>query len=304
LYLEKETYCFVSYQRPIELNSKINQVNTILIKKYGFDITSVMLTNQVTLDELPIKLQCLRKKLKVLFLRMRGSMLLDCEMIQHKNIGTLPDTTALKQALQQSNFALYEKAYTTIFETLNGQENYEHFKTVAFTLALLVQTYQGKQLDLFYPGGSVAWFNEVLACEEYSQLNELFLIVGGILMDKAKLCSKEVQQELVERMKEYITDTMQDKNLTTAMVAEKFNLPINFVRVQFKHYTGTTIYKTISSTRLDSSLKLLEETDLALNEIRKRVGFCNFTHFYSYFKKEKGMSPLLYRSLYRKASNQ
>lgn len=304
IHLEKSTYCFVTYQKPIELNAKIIDANALLIKKFGFDITSVMLTNQVTLDELPINLQKLRKKLKVLNLRMRGSMLLDCEMTQYEMIGNLPDTTLLKQALQNCDYPQYEKAYETILETLYLQDSYEHFKAMVFTMALLVQKYLSTQLDLLYFGGSVAWFNEVLACEEYSQLNELFLIVGRIVQDKTRFAPKDFQKETVKNIQGFINETLHDKNLTTAMVAEWFNLPVNYVRAQYKQHTGTTIYKTISSARLDTVIRLLEETELGLNTIRKKAGFVNFSYFYAYFKNEKGMSPQQYRSLYKKAKNQ
>ena len=304
LHLEKSTYCFVSYQKPIELNAKIIEANVLLIKKFGFDITSVMLTNQVTLDELPRKLQQLRRKLKVLNLRMRGSMLLDCEMTQYDMIGVAPDTSLLKQALQTCDYPLYEKAYEAILETLYLQDSYEHFKSTVFTMALLVQRQLATQLDLLYAGGSVAWFNEVLACEEYSQLNELFLVVGRIIQDKTKYAPKDFQKDTVKNIQDFINETMHDKKLTTAMVAEHFNLPVNFVRAQYKQHTGTTIYKTISSSRLDTVVRLLQETDLGLNTIRKKAGFVSFSYFYTYFKQEKGMSPLQYRSLCKKAKNQ
>jgi AraC-like DNA-binding protein len=296
LYLEHNTYCYLSYQKPMELNAKILEANTLLGRKFGFDITSVMVTNQITLDELPAKLQCLRKKLKVLFLSMRGSILLDCEITNGKTNIQIPDTATLLTSLQTSDYCLYDNAIDEIFEVLYRQKSYEHFKAMACNLGLLVQMNLAKKLDLFYPGGAAGWYSEVLSCEEYTKLHDQFLVIGSILKQSEQLCSKD----LAASMKEYVHATMHEKELNTAMVAEKFNLPVNFVRYHYRKHTGTSIFKTVSSSRLDTVLHLLEETDLGLNEIRKKAGFGNFAYFYAYFKREKGLSPLQYRLLCKK----
>jgi AraC-like DNA-binding protein len=300
LYLEHNTYCYLSYQKPMELNAKIIEANTLLGKKFGFDITSVMVTNQVTLDELPAKLQCLRKKLKVLYLSMRGSMVHDCEVTYGETNLQMPETATLLLSLQTIDFILYDKAIDEIFDTLYRQKSYEQFKAVSCNLGLLVQTHLAKKLDLFYPGGAAGWYSEVLSCEEYSKLHDQFLVIASILRQSKQLCSKD----LAASMKEYVQATMHEKDLNTAMVAEKFNLPVNFVRYHYRKHTGTSIFKTVSSSRLDTVLQLLEETDLGLNDIRKKAGFANFSYFYAYFKREKGLSPLQYRLLCKKNTYQ
>jgi YesN/AraC family two-component response regulator len=258
-----------------------------------------MVTNQVTLDELPAKLQCLRKKLKVLYLSMRGSMVHDCEITYGETNPQMPDTTALLLALQTYDAILYDNAIDDIFDSLYRQKSYEQFKAVACSLGLLVQTHLAKKLDLFYSGGAAGWYSEVLSCEEYAKLHDQFVVVSSILRQSKQHFSKE----LAASMKEYVHATMHEKEMNTAMVAEKFNLPVNFVRYHYRKHTGTSIFKTVSSSRLDAVLHLLEETDLGLNEIRKKAGFANFAYFYAYFKREKGLTPLQYRLLCKKNNN-
>lgn len=300
LYLENNTYCFISYQKPEAINEKIQQANTLVTQQFRYDITSLMSSKQYPLEELPAKLHCLRKKMRVLYLYRRGSIHFDCDLVQGDSTIEMADTTNFIQALRKNDVSLYEKATEEIFENLYKQTSFEYFLALSLNLGLLVQHYFTAPIDLFYPGGSIAWYNEVLSCEEFSQLRAIFSVIGEIMKESNSLSPKDYQKELVIQMKSYIMDNIHDKNLNAALVADQFNLSVNYVRVQYKQYEGMSINETIASCRLEKAVRLLEETELNVNDIREKVGFGNYSYFCTYFKNIKGLSPMQYRTLHRK----
>ena len=52
----------------------------------------------------------------------------------------------------------------------------------------------------------------------------------------------------------------------------------------------------INKKRIYTSLKLLKNTDLSIEEIGDLIGLNNTSYFYTLFKKEIGTSPKQYRN--------
>lgn len=303
LYLENHTYCYLSYQSPAGLKEKITQANALVKDNYGFDMTSIVLAKQYPLEELPAKIQQVRKDLRVLYLYQRGSIVSNGDILQPATDIPMADTNSFVQALKTSDVALYEKEVAKIFEILSKKTSYEYFLALSLNLGLLIQQFYGAQLDLLYPGGSVAWYTKVLSCEEYSQLHATFASLTAVMEASLSHATHDQQKELVTQMKKFIEENLQDKCLNAALVADQFCLSVNYARVKFKQNEGVSLNEAISSRRLARALVLLEESDLAINEIRDQVGFGNYSYFCTYFKNMKGMSPATYRTFHRKNKN-
>lgn len=63
----------------------------------------------------------------------------------------------------------------------------------------------------------------------------------------------------------------------------------------FRESYSVTPYRYYLNLRLDLARSLLERTVLSIQEISDRLGFVDYHHFSSFFKKECGMSPTSYR---------
>lgn len=303
LYLENRTYCYISYQTPTELKHAFVQANVLVKETYGFDLTSIVSAKQYPLEELPSKIQQVRKNLRVLYLHQRGSVVFHNTVEQTTIEATMIDTSLFIQALKNSDVTLYTKEVAKIFALLKKQSSYEYFLALSLNLGLLVQQYYSTQLDLLYPGGSVAWYTKVLDCEEYSHLHKTFATIEGIMAEYLSHAEHDQQKELISLMNSFIKENLSDKCLNAAMVADQFCLSVNYARVKFKQSEGISINDTISSQRLEKAIGLLEKTDLTINEIREQVGFGNYSYFCTYFKNMKGMSPAKYRTFHRKNNN-
>ena len=66
-----------------------------------------------------------------------------------------------------------------------------------------------------------------------------------------------------------------------------------------REHTGYSIHKLIIKKRVDAGIKLLISTDLTLEEIAERCGFCSSAHFSRRCKETTGKNP----TYYKKSSN-
>lgn len=85
------------------------------------------------------------------------------------------------------------------------------------------------------------------------------------------------------------------QRLTLADMAQKtFLNPVYFLRL-FKRCFKTTPNRYITLKRLQEACKLLMKTDMSIQEISERTGFCNQFYFSKVFKSHFRKTPLDYR---------
>lgn len=77
---------------------------------------------------------------------------------------------------------------------------------------------------------------------------------------------------------------------------EACGVDINYLNILFKDETGQTLYKYLSSVRLEHAKHLLEESETAVNDIAAQVGYPNSNSFSRAFRKLTGQTPSAYRS--------
>ena len=85
--------------------------------------------------------------------------------------------------------------------------------------------------------------------------------------------------------------------LSTRDVARAVNVTPNYLSSQFKKETSGTISDYIRQRRIDTAVRLLNTTDLTIQEIGERVGIGETSYFSRQFKAVIGMSPMEYRKM-------
>ena len=63
----------------------------------------------------------------------------------------------------------------------------------------------------------------------------------------------------------------------------------------FKNKTGYSIMEYITKIRLETSKKILKETNLPIKEISNMIGYGDYAYFARVFRKEFGISPTHFR---------
>lgn len=121
------------------------------------------------------------------------------------------------------------------------------------------------------------------------------LMLTGLLLDierrsvvssKGELCALAVTDYISEHYLE---------PLTNASVARAFGYDPCYLGRVVKLYTGSTIHRILIQKRIEVGIKLLLATDLPLDVIAERTGFCSAAHFSKRCRAITGNTPSYYR---------
>ncbi len=100
-------------------------------------------------------------------------------------------------------------------------------------------------------------------------------------------------------VKRYIAD---NKNtlLTCRDIADQCHFNTKYLGRIFKEQTGMTLLEYIHAEKIRQAQEYLANGELSLSEISAALGFANEYYFNSFFKRESGMTPGLYKKLFCK----
>ena len=110
-------------------------------------------------------------------------------------------------------------------------------------------------------------------------------------------CLKPYSNQNIELAVEYINDNL-EKPLSIQSISKNINLSKSALYKYFHNHFGCTVNGYINTRRIEKSLKLLEETDLSIEQISQKIGFSSCAYYTRIFKKEKGITPLKFRKKY------
>ena len=75
-----------------------------------------------------------------------------------------------------------------------------------------------------------------------------------------------------------------------------YNTNRTTLMTEFKHITGKTINEFVIDKRISVSKKILEFTNISIEELSEKCGFSSQSYFTRTFKKKTGLSPTQYRN--------
>jgi two-component system response regulator YesN len=86
-----------------------------------------------------------------------------------------------------------------------------------------------------------------------------------------------------------------DEAVTLKAMARYVAMEEHYLSSLFKKKTGRNFIDYLHDVRIEQAKRCLDATDLTVNEIGRRVGFCNDNYFIKIFKRHTGMTPSQYR---------
>lgn len=111
--------------------------------------------------------------------------------------------------------------------------------------------------------------------------------------------SKNIKKHITADVLNYIESHYNEK-LSVAELAKKSLYQPAYFSTIFKECYGMTITQFIQNKRVEQACWYLENTELSVDEIGKRIGYDDDVRFYRYFKKVCGVSPNSYRKIKNK----
>jgi len=108
---------------------------------------------------------------------------------------------------------------------------------------------------------------------------------------------KSISDTKIDDVLRFINSNI-EKPLTVTDLAEKFHLhPTHFIRF-FKNKTGQTPAKYVKAKKMETAKRYLEDSDLYITEIMKKIGESDSASFSKQFKSYYSLSPREYRKMY------
>lgn len=148
------------------------------------------------------------------------------------------------------------------------------------------------------------FLEDLKAVERLAKLNnlqemrqELYDILKEVCDYISNERKKQSQGELEEKVKDFILNNYNDKNLNVSMLGEKFNITPTYLSKLFKNYTGKSLLDFINIVRIEKAKELLKEEELTVAQIAEMVGYSNANAFIRVFKKYEGITPGKYKSM-------
>lgn len=86
--------------------------------------------------------------------------------------------------------------------------------------------------------------------------------------------------------------------IDSAKLADMFNISRSKLDRDFKHFTRSTVHSFISACRVNQAKALLSKFDrsITISDVSQSIGFDNESYFFTFFKKNTGMTPLEFRN--------
>ena len=116
-------------------------------------------------------------------------------------------------------------------------------------------------------------------------------MVENVMPSVVAITNKSVQEVL-----EYVNGNYQD-SLTLGTFCEQKHYSVAYISRRFKQETGVTLREYVQNVRIKKSCELLEDSDLRVVEIARRVGYEDIKFFNQIFKRRMQISPREYRKI-------
>lgn len=130
----------------------------------------------------------------------------------------------------------------------------------------------------------------------FKNILEIFILCKASEVAPAKAGGCGAAERLMLYISSHLASPLGLDALSAAVHTSKY-----YLCREFHKKTGMTINEYIKSVRILRAKKLLETTADSVSDIALSVGFVNFSHFSSAFKKTCGMPPSAYRKAAQKS---
>ena len=164
---------------------------------------------------------------------------------------------------------LINKIYSRIYETYKGIIEEEKIK-----LELLENAFNYTNIDIY--------------CQE---IYLLMVLINKKLLNKYDFYKNRIK---IEEAVRYINKNFKD-NINMTFISNYVSMNYTIFSIDFKEYTGKNFVNYLKEVRLKEAKRLLDETDMKINEISEAVGYDNDKHFMKTFKGVFSVTPTEYR---------
>ena len=277
-----------------------------LINKY-FGISFSILANEMpgTIDLIPKRYAILAENAGYRLIYGHGSTKTIKEMrlrgAVHQDILDL-NVGAVLDALKACNAEKARSAYRELEENLlralipDISVALSYIASMVFNTIALLEKNSGIPLEANFQA-----FSERLGeIETLEEAREAFDKLFDSITEKVAQYRSTRNPMLFEAVSGYIEKNYQSSTITSNEIAETFNMTPAYLNRIFKEQKTLSIQEYITHLKVHKACGLLSDTDMAVEEIIRKIGWDNKNYFFTVFKKNTGVTPTEYRLMHQK----
>jgi YesN/AraC family two-component response regulator len=129
-------------------------------------------------------------------------------------------------------------------------------------------------------------------------LSMLAMEISGELARNYENAGNAVNHNM-EKLVEWIRINY-NRPLSLLRIAKQFNYNPDYLSTAFRKYTGVSLMKYVTTSRIEAAKKELLNTQFSIKEIAFRCGFNDEKNFIKRFKQFEGITATTYRNAFSK----
>lgn len=147
-------------------------------------------------------------------------------------------------------------------------------------------------------GADINPLDRLTACNTIGEMHETLVYIYRKICEYISSIQVEPgNDEIVNKVLDYIEKRYSDPSISLAMVAEAFNMtPSNLSHI-FKEHTGCNFIDWLREKRIGKIRELLADSNMSLEEIAQVTGYVNSNVLIRNFKKIENITPGQYRDI-------
>lgn len=207
----------------------------------------------------------------------------------------MPDgDTVLKlvQSLRKGDKVLSKELFLQYYDNL--QQHYKSQILLKYFIFQSIKTLMAA-LENYVPEGLKQELAYLAGMELGGQQREQVILFVDKVCTYRAASQKSNQQELTQRILDYIRENAFLPTLSLEQMGDEFGLSTYYISRFMTEQTGDNLKNYITRLRIGEAKRLLTATNLPLYEIVTQVGYLDVSSFIRKFKKEAGMTPGEYR---------
>ena len=207
---------------------------------------------------------------------------IDCKKWQH--YGTAPDSENWRVLWVYFNGVTAENYYQLFLKYTGGKHVISLSPNSPVHLLM-------NQLLHFYDHDSIDHLERDIRCSGYltSLLTECISVAASMYTDDLAA--------IVQNIRRYL-DENYEKKITLEELSARFFLNPQYIQKLFKRYTSQSPTDYLIYLRISKAKALIRTTDLPLKKVASAVGIERYSYFVRLFKKQEGLTPTEYQSLW------
>lgn len=197
----------------------------------------------------------------------------------------------------------YEEALAVIkdvinINTSNNNLRFESIQCLFFDiLSVIVKSVNSQTqqdiLDVDQP---------ITSMMQSKNLDKMEQILDNILLKMCKYNAEQIEISRKSRLSDdvtnYVMENYMNIDLNIAHLSNEFNITPAYLSKIYKRDTGEILMDVVNRIRINRAKELLVGTSFTITEISLKVGYLYSNAFIRFFKKQTGVTPGKYRSVY------